>query len=829
MSIIKARGIHKYYNKGRRAQTHVLDGIDLELPATGLVCLLGESGSGKTTLLNALGRLDNFSAGTEEVGGAALGGRLNRASERARSRLFGYVFQNYFLLDEETVSENLRLALGGSGLTAKEEDARIEYVLRAVDMYAYRKRRADMLSGGQRQRVAIARALVKSPAVIFADEPTGNLDEARTMQVMGILRRVSASCLVLLATHEKELCELFADRIITIRDGRIVGDRAASPDAVYKPADDNALYLSEYEHTRAGEGGVALDYYARANEPIHLTVVHDRGRLYISAPEGLAIETVCPASAVQFKTEPRPVYDRETEVNFAFELPPMEPKGKNAAGMRDKRKRFGHGFFASARKLVIPGLVLVITAALAAAGVSDYLTLSDPDAESFITTDARYLAINVDTTQEALSDINSGAAGGFMYQVESPTPIKRTELVRMLLEEIEANAPAHILWMPHNTELTYSYGGFSQISAQSDKFAAQTVVPLELLDEADLIYGRMPVAPNEIVMDRWILERFMMRDTTLSKSIASVTHFLNQSLDVPKKDYKLVIVGICDSGQPAIYIDRTAGLSFSMAGVLVASLESLRTAYPGLYDDVALAPGECLVSEKRFAIEQDGVYHHQADVDFAIKGTFPDEFPAEFVIAKSDTDALVLGMAQTVRNFSVFAQDKEAFKTWLSEGVPLDLAVQLHITVKDTYAERMEARMATIKTQLRSRMLIIGAAAVMAFAVLYVVMKANARANLRTIAVYRLVGIGRGSIAAMYALQLLLLACATALPAAALTLAVLAVLSQISLLNLHPIISLEATAAAVLVVVALNVLVGLLPIARLLRMPPAKLAAPYDV
>ena len=827
MSIIKARGIHKYYNKGRRAQTHVLDGIDLELPATGLICLLGESGSGKTTLLNALGRLDNFSAGTEEVGGAALGGRLNRASERSRSRLFGYVFQNYFLLDEETVSENLRLALGGSGLTPEEEDARIEYVLKSVDMYAYRKRRADMLSGGQRQRVAIARALVKSPAVIFADEPTGNLDEARTMQVMGILRRVSASCLVLLATHEKELCELFADRIITIRDGRIVGDRAASPDAVYKPADDNALYLSEYEHTRAGEGNVALDYYARANEPIHLTVVHDRGRLYISAPEGLAIETVGPASAVQFKTEPRPVYDRETEADFAFDLPPLEPKGKNAAGMRNKRKRFGRGFFASARKLVIPGLVLVITAALAAAGVSDYLTLSDPDAESFITTDARYLAINVDTTNVILSDGTEEVDTDKLMEQFSPN--RRTELVRMLLEEMEANAPAHILWMPHNTELTYGYGGFSQISAQSDKFAAQTVVPLELFDETALIYGRMPVAPNEIVMDRWILERFMIRDTTLSKSITSVTHFLNQSLDVPKKDYKLMIVGICDSGQPAIYMDRTAGLSFSMAGVLVASLESLRTAYPGMYDDVALAPGECLVSEKRFAVEQDGVYHHQADIDFAIKGTFPDEFPAEFVIAKSDTDALVLGMAQTVRNFSVFAQNKEAFKTWLSEGVPLDLAVQLHITVKDTYAERMEARMATIKTQLRSRMLIMGAAAVMAFAVLYVVMKANARSNLRTIAVYRLVGIGKRAIAAMYALQLLLLACATALPAATLTVAVLAVLSQISLLNLHPIISIEATAAAVLVVVALNVLVGLLPIARLLRMPSAKLAAPYDV
>ncbi|MCE5236455.1 MAG: ATP-binding cassette domain-containing protein [Eubacteriales bacterium] len=809
MSIINAYGLHKYYNKNRRGEVHVLNGIDLSLPDTGLVCLLGESGSGKTTLLNALGRLDDFASGTQEVNGTRLRGRLGRASERVRSRLFGYVFQNYFLLEEATVRENLSLALRGCGLTLEEEETRIAYVLEAVDMYAYRKRRVDMLSGGQRQRVAIARALIKSPAVIFADEPTGNLDEARTVQIMNILRRVSATCLVVLATHEKELAELFADRIITIKDGRVTGDRAASPEATYRLSGDDALYLDEYRHVSAASDAVSVDYYARADEPLKLTVVRDRGRLYISVPEGTALETVTSASAVRFKVGPRPVLDRETAADFTFDLP--RPKASKGSQMRFRElwRAAAKGLGAMGKRLVIPAIALVLISVLSTVFVADYLTLSNPDKESFITSDSRYLAISVET--------------------RGTVPLsERTDTVRAFLNEMEENAPEHLLWMQHNSAFTYEGGQtFLQISRQSDKFSTQTFVPLEFFDETTLLYGRPPAAPNEVVVDRWLLEGFMARKTTLSQAILSVRAFLGQRLDSPRNVYPLFIVGICDSGQPSIYVDRTAGLSFSSAGVNVATLSALQAAYPGRFDDVTLNRGECLISDSRGSIPP--TYHHQAGPDYVVRGAFPAEFPAEFVIDGADTGALTVEMAATIRSFCAFTNDKESFKAWLMNGVSGELADKLYITVKDTYAERMAERMTTIRTQLRSRLLIMGAAAAMAAGVLYLMMRYNARANLRTIAVYRLMGISKRAILSLYGLQILLLSAVTVLPAAILTAGVLAVLNQISLLELNFIVSVPLTAAAAGAILAFTLLAALLPVAQLLRLPPAKLAAPYDM
>ena len=223
----------------------VLEGVSVNFAPTGLVCLLGESGSGKTTLINTVGGIDTFRGGSVTVSGNKMTGRMDRRTESIRNRNFGYIFQNYYLLSGQTVYENLRLALAPYGLTPDEEKSRIEYLLDSVGMLKYRKRRVSMLSGGQQQRVAIARALIRSPQVIFADEPTGNLDEAATMRVMSILKKVSRSRLVLLATHERRIAEFFADRIISLRDGVITEDREITGKRSYTRTDDTARYLKE--------------------------------------------------------------------------------------------------------------------------------------------------------------------------------------------------------------------------------------------------------------------------------------------------------------------------------------------------------------------------------------------------------------------------------------------------------------------------------------------------------------------------------------------------------------------------------------------------------
>lgn len=221
--MIKVTNLNKYYNRRKSNELHVINNTSLELPETGLVCILGESGSGKTTLMNTISGLDNFSDGIIEVDGKKITKFGSKIQEQVRNEKFGYIFQNYYLLMDRTVEYNLQLGLSLNNLSDQEKEERIDYVLKAVDMWRYKKRQVAHLSGGQQQRVAIARALVAKPAIVLADEPTGNLDSKTSADVMGLIKRTSYEFhqTVVMITHNNEIARL-ADRIVRIEDGKIV-------------------------------------------------------------------------------------------------------------------------------------------------------------------------------------------------------------------------------------------------------------------------------------------------------------------------------------------------------------------------------------------------------------------------------------------------------------------------------------------------------------------------------------------------------------------------------------------------------------------------------
>ena len=172
-----------------------MNGISLSLPESGMIAIFGKSGCGKTTLLNTIGGLDSLASGSIEI----FGENLANDPDIIRNRYTGYIFQNYNLNVGETVFENVADALRLCGVEDEQViRTRVLAALADVDMYKFRERTPDTLSGGQQQRVAIARAIVKSPAIILADEPTGNLDENNTVLVMDILKEISRTRLVLL-------------------------------------------------------------------------------------------------------------------------------------------------------------------------------------------------------------------------------------------------------------------------------------------------------------------------------------------------------------------------------------------------------------------------------------------------------------------------------------------------------------------------------------------------------------------------------------------------------------------------------------------------------
>ncbi len=220
-SLISAKRLTKSYQTGDREQ-RVLSEIDLEIPAGEFVVMLGRSGSGKSTLLNLLGAMDRPTSGVLSIGGL----RIDQLDEAARTRFrrsrVGFVFQAFNLIPTLTVRENLLLPLS---LNGRDEEAglRIREQLDALNLDDKADRYPDQLSGGEQQRVAVARALIHEPALVVADEPTGNLDLETGREVLALLDRMTreAGKTLVMATHSREVIGI-ADRVVTIRDGRLV-------------------------------------------------------------------------------------------------------------------------------------------------------------------------------------------------------------------------------------------------------------------------------------------------------------------------------------------------------------------------------------------------------------------------------------------------------------------------------------------------------------------------------------------------------------------------------------------------------------------------------
>lgn len=219
-TLISLQGLRKTYTIGTQV-VHALDGLDLQIDRNEYVALMGPSGSGKSTLMNILGCLDsptqgNYTLNQEDVA------HLNEDQlAEIRNREIGFVFQTFNLLPRYTALENVALPLIYAGLDRESREERAKEVLTQVGLADRMSHRPNELSGGQRQRVAVARALVNRPSIILADEPTGNLDTATSMEIMALFQEIQeAGNTVILVTHEEDIAAC-AKRVVRLRDGKL--------------------------------------------------------------------------------------------------------------------------------------------------------------------------------------------------------------------------------------------------------------------------------------------------------------------------------------------------------------------------------------------------------------------------------------------------------------------------------------------------------------------------------------------------------------------------------------------------------------------------------
>lgn len=220
--IISAQQVHKTFRNGK-IEVHALRGVDLTVEAGEMVAIMGPSGCGKTTLLNCLSGLDDFDTGEIAIEGVNLRAMNDRTRTRYRAERMGFVFQTYNLLPVITAVENVELPLLVGGVRPAEARRRAENALTQVGLAERSHHRPAELSGGQRQRVTIARALVNNPAIVWADEPTGNLDSKSATDILTLMRNLNQELgqTLVIVTHDAAIGDL-CDRIVRMQDGLIV-------------------------------------------------------------------------------------------------------------------------------------------------------------------------------------------------------------------------------------------------------------------------------------------------------------------------------------------------------------------------------------------------------------------------------------------------------------------------------------------------------------------------------------------------------------------------------------------------------------------------------
>ena len=240
--MLSIKNLTKIYKTKGGADTKALDNLTVDFPEKGMIFLLGKSGSGKSTLLNVAGGLDYPTSGEIILKGRSSKNFSQSDFDSYRNTYIGFIFQEYNVLNEFNIEQNIALALELQGKKATKEA--VNELLKQVDLEGFAKRKPNTLSGGQKQRIAIARALIKEPNIIMADEPTGALDSKTGEQVFETLKKLSSDKLVIVVSHDRDFAERFGDRIIELKDGKIISDQSKHQiDA--KPISDNITIIND--------------------------------------------------------------------------------------------------------------------------------------------------------------------------------------------------------------------------------------------------------------------------------------------------------------------------------------------------------------------------------------------------------------------------------------------------------------------------------------------------------------------------------------------------------------------------------------------------------
>ena len=810
--MIKLRGVNKYFNKGKRNEIHVINDTTLNLGTKGLVALLGPSGCGKTTMLNAIGGLDKVNGGDIFVDGVKITGRRTSKVDEIRNLNIGYIFQDYKLVDSMTVYENVAIVLRMIGIRDEEEiRKRIEYILQTLGIYRYRNRMADMLSGGERQRVGIARAIAKNPKIIIADEPTGNLDSANTIEIMNIIKAISRDRLVVLVTHEVELARFYASRIIELKDGKVEADYENKTDDNLDYRLDNKFYLRDFEKQESlRDGDVSVNFYGGADDDLDIDIVVKNGNIYIKSKEDRRIEVIDSNSAIEFVDDHYKEIDKSLYEEYDFDFDKVvdseiKEKYSSIIGFLPSLAR---GFkkivnYPLIKKLLFVGFLLAgvfITYSLS----SIYASLDVKD-EDFISSNKDYLTVEI--------------------------PKISTE---KYLEYENMDSVAYMFPKSANINMKFKMDFYYQTSH------AQSVMTGSLTDkntigESDLISGRLPENPQEIAVDKLTLTRLLNQSAPKQVGISDIQQMLGKKLSMDSmKDFE--IVGITDKNQPLIYADP------SMFIPMIYNSADQET-----YDDTA-------DGDKTAKI----IYDYQTyDAEYTVKkGRLPEndyetivplsmseQMPLnkEIDVKVNDRKLKVVGYYESPENVQSYLVNQNTIKYLLiaeaggfsvapaDRDSAMEALRSQNINVRGSYDAEREAYLSDRSDNTRSTIILGVIMLAISLIEILLMTRSSFLSRIKEIGIYRAIGVKKTDIYKMFLGEIVAITTVSSVVGIGIMSYILYKLCRISYLASMFALNPAVILGAVAIVYVFNSLVGLIPVFSTMRKTPAAILARHDV
>lgn len=569
--MISIKGLHKFFNKGKQNEIHVINNVTLDLPERGMTAIFGKSGCGKTTLLNVIGGLDGFAEGSITIEGRD----IRKNTDDIRNEYVGYIFQNYNLNKSESCFDNVADALRLCGMRDKDEiEKRVMAALRAVDMEKYAKRTPDTLSGGQQQRIAIARAIVKNPRIILADEPTGNLDEANTIMIMDLLRAISKEHLVLLVTHEASLVDYYCDTVIEISDGKIESVRENSRDGGYYSKDKTSIYLGDLEKQEFSHHGVHVEYYGKSSDtPIDIKVVNNGGKLYLQL-DGAGVQIIDNSSEIKLVEGvfEEKAASEEREIDMSS-LPRVTAtrlerlftfKSSLISGYKTNFKGKKKGQKALRRCMCLFAAVVVIMSAVFGTAIKDFMGVNDAYNHNVF-----YVY-----TPDAETSAQLNAAVG-----NSDSAI---DYVRLNGFYPEGDSEVYFSMSLFETFNQYFFeGGFSANAVYLDASLAR---------DAELLAGKKDgLSPEEIILSDKVADELIEKATIgYIEEYEDLIGITSTSFWV--RDMNLKVAGVVKTNETSVYLSDIAMAKYVQQWLYEAAAE------PASDFDLDVQPGKAVVA-----------------------------------------------------------------------------------------------------------------------------------------------------------------------------------------------------------------------------------------